>query len=102
VVCPQVGIVIKTIVIILDHWSKRVRLCWDNFDTFGVPIHVHIWNLRIRWRWRGVMCHIVIGCLDLLWILHFTLHNRISHWVRDALPMSALLIIATHLTVLAM
>ena len=46
------------------------------------------------------MCCIVIGCVDLLWILHLTLHYRISHWLRVALPMSALLIIPSQMRIL--
>jgi predicted 3-demethylubiquinone-9 3-methyltransferase (glyoxalase superfamily) len=39
-------------------------------------------------------------CVDLSWILHFTLHDRISRLLRDALPMSALLVITSHKRVL--
>ena len=46
------------------------------------------------------MCRIVIGCVDVLWILHLTFHNRIPHWLRDALPMSALVIITSQMRVL--
>ena len=46
------------------------------------------------------MRHIVIECVDVLWILHFTLHNCISHWPRDASPISALLVITNHMRVL--
>ena len=51
--------------------------------------------MAIPYRWRRrviVVCHIVIGCAYMSWILHSALHNRIFHWLRDALPVSALLI----------
>ena len=56
--------------------------------------------ITYRWRWRGILCRIVIGCVDVLWILHLTLHNRISHLLRDALPVSALVIITSQVRVL--
>ena len=43
------------------------------------------------------MCRVVIGCIDVSWIVHFTLHN---HWLRDNLPMDALLVINHHMRVL--
>ena len=63
---------------------------------------VPIASMAITYRWRGrvvVVCHIVVGCAHLSWILHSALHNRISHWLRDALPVSALLI-TSHMRVL--
>ena len=56
--------------------------------------------ITYMWRGRVVVCHIVIGHIDLSWILHFTLHNRISHWPRDTLQMSALLVITNRMRVL--
>ena len=46
------------------------------------------------------MSHIVIGCVDVSWILHFTLHGHVYRWLRDALSMNALLVITSHMTVL--
>ena len=102
------------------HWSKRVCLCWDGFGNSYIPMHVHVWNFWIlcevsqsegkhnitpmnivyRWWGRMIVCRIVIGCVDVVWILHFTLHNHISHWPRDALPMDVLLVITGHMRVL--
>ena len=48
---------------------------------------------------RVVVCRIVIGCLDVPWMLHFTMDN---HWLRDALLMDTLklLVITSHMRVL--
>jgi len=96
-----VAIAIKSIVIFLDFWSERVWLCWASFGNSEIPMHVHIW-FRIRWRWRGIVYRIVIGSIDLSRILHFALpvHNRISYWPRDALSVSALLVITSHMRVM--
>jgi len=93
-------IVINAILIILDLWSKRVFLSWDNFGTSDVLIHVHIWNNWIRWRGRVIVYHIVIGCIDVSWILHFTLHNHVSYRLKDSLPVSTLQVITSHMRVL--
>jgi hypothetical protein len=79
-------------------------LCWDRIGNFVIPIHVHILNLRnlgIRWWGRVVVCLIVIGRANVWWILHFTLHNYISHWLRDTLLMDAFLVVTGHIRVLA-
>ena len=44
-----------------------------------------------------VVCCIVIVCLDVWWILHFTLHNRRS---RDALPMDVFLVVTRDMRIL--
>jgi hypothetical protein len=70
-------------------------------DNITVRRDDPITSMAITYRWRGrviVVCHIVIGCVHLLWVLHSALHNRISHWRRDALPVSAF--ITSHLGVL--
>ena len=106
------------------HRGKRVCLGWDWFGDSVIPIHVHIWSLRglrsrcgyvvyvsksegkpnilsmtIAYRWRGrvVVCPIVIviGCVDVWWVLHFAWHNYISYWWRDAF-----LVVTSHLRVL--
>ena len=86
------------------HRSKRVCLGWDRFSNPVILIHLHIWDLRglrillcvsvskaethhtidmaYRWWGRVVVCRIVIGSVDVWWILHFTLHNYISYWLR--------------------
>ena len=46
------------------------------------------------------MCHIVIGCVQVWWILHFILHNYISRWSRDALLMDAFLAVTSNIVVL--
>ena len=43
------------------------------------------------------MCRIVIVCVNVRWILHFTLHN---HRLRVSLPIDALLVITGHMKVL--
>ena len=47
-----------------------------------------------------IACYIVIGRVDVSWIPHFTLHGHVFHWMRDILPMNALLVITNHLRVL--
>lgn len=74
----------------LTHCSNRVCLGWDEFGNSIIPIHMHIrnlWNLRIlsrvsqltylmitityKWLWvREIVCRIVIGCVDVSWVLH--------------------------------
>ena len=99
------------------HRSKRVCLGWV---TWVIPIHVHIWNLRslriqlcvtpsVRnillyhtitiayWRGRVIVCRIVIGSVDVCWILHFTLH---SYRLSDVLPMDTFPEVASHMRVL--
>ena len=48
---------------------------------------------------RVVVCCIVIGHLDVPWMLHFTVD---SHWLRDVILMDAfkLLVITSHMRVL--
>jgi hypothetical protein len=53
--------------------------------------------IAYRWWGRVVVCRIVIGCADVWWILQSTVH---SDWLRDALPMNALLVITSHMRVL--
>ena len=40
---------------------------------------------------------IVIGRVDVWWILYFTMHTYITHWLRDALPMDAFLVVTSHM-----
>ena len=54
-------------------------------------------TITYRWRGRVIMCHVVVWCVNLSWILHIAWHNRRP---RDALPMSALLVITSHIRVL--
>ena len=103
------------------YWSKMVCLHWGGFSDSYIPTHMHVWNLRmlcevsrserkpnitpmsIAYRWaRVIVCRIVMGCIDVVWVLHFTLHNHISHWVRDLLIllMDVLLVINGHMRVL--
>ena len=51
------------------------------------------------WLGRMVVYHIVIGRVDVLWVLHFALHVKISHVLRDAM-MDAFLVVASHMSVL--
>ena len=53
--------------------------------------------IAYRWWGRVVVCCIVIGCINVWWILHFTLHN---HRLRDSLPIDAQLVITGHMRVL--
>ena len=46
-------------------------------------------TITIAYRWREMVCCIVIGCVDVSWVLHFILHN---HRLRDSLPIDALLV----------
>ena len=50
-----------------------------------------------RWRERMVVCHIVIGRVNVWWVLHFTSH---SHWWRDTLPMDTFQVVTSHIRVL--
>ena len=54
-------------------------------------------TIAYRWRGRVIVCRIVIGCVDVWWILHITLHN---HRLGEALSIDALLVITSHLRVL--
>ena len=40
-----------------------------------------------------IACRMVIECIDVVRMLHFTLHDHISCWLRYTLPMYALLAI---------
>ena len=107
------------------HRSKRVCLGWGWFGNSVIPIHLHIWNLRglrnaktlcasqsegkpnnvlmtIAYGWRGrvVVGHIVIGCVDVWWVMHFALHSYISHWMRGAFSMDAFLVVTSHVRIL--
>ena len=56
--------------------------------------------ITVAYRWWGrviVVCCIVIVCLDVWWILHFTLHNR---RLRDALPMDVFLVVTSDMRIL--
>ena len=61
--------------------------------------------MHIAYRWWGWVivrrrC-IVIGCVDVAMVLHFTLKNCISYWrLRAALTMGALEVITCHMRVL--
>ena len=50
-----------------------------------------------RWRGRVIVCRIVIGYIDVWWIVHFTSHNR---RLRDALPMDVFLVVTCHMRIL--
>ena len=59
-------------------------------------------NIAYRWRVR-VVVHcivIVIGCVVVWWVVHFALHEYISHWLRVALPVDASLVVISHMRVL--
>jgi hypothetical protein len=78
----------------------------EPLDTMQIVRRVRrvteITSMGITHRWWGkvIVCHIVIGCFDVLWILHFTLYDRISHWLRIDLQVSALLVITSYMRVL--
>ena len=55
--------------------------------------------IAYRWRGRMVVCHIIIGRVDVLWVLHFALHINISHGLRKALT-DAFLVVTNHMSVL--
>ena len=57
---------------------------------------LHITSIAITYRGRGrvIVGHVVILCVNLSWMLHIACH---SHRPRDALPMSALLVITSHI-----
>lgn len=57
-------------------------------------------TIAYRWWGRVIVRRIEIGCDHVWWILHFTLHNYISRWLRDALSMDAFLVVACHMRVL--
>ena len=52
------------------------------------------------WWGRVIVSCIVIGCVDVSWIVHFTLHwhHHVYRWLRDALPMDTLLVITSYLS----
>ena len=97
-----------------------MRLYWDALDSSYIPMHVHVWNLRILWRsvtvkgkfsttpmdlahrWWGrvIVCRIVMGCIDAVRIPHLIFHSHVSYWLRDALLMDVLLVITSHIGVL--
>ena len=102
------------------HRNKMLRLCWDRFGNSVILIHLFIWNLRdiqillcvsqsksepnitstnitYRWRQRVVVCRIVIWCVDVWWVLHFA---YISHWLMDAFPVDAFLVVTSLMRVL--
>ena len=104
----------------LTHRCNNVCLYWDWFGNSVIPIHLCIWNflrylrillrvtarketsqtMAIAYRWWGrVVFRIVIGCLDVSWMQHFTVH---SHWLSGALLMDTfkLLVITGHMRVL--
>jgi hypothetical protein len=105
------------------NWRKRMYLRWDGFGNFYIT-HVHKWNLHILVRevsvrrglniismnipyrlcqWgRVIVCCIIIGpgCVDVAGVLHFTLHDYISCWLRDVPPRGAFLVIRSHMRVL--
>ena len=53
-----------------------------------------------RWRGRVVVSRIMIGCVDVGWILHFTLHTYVSHRLRDGLPMDPFPEVTNYMSVL--
>jgi len=57
-------------------------------------------NIAYKWWGRVIVSRIVIGCVDAVRILHFTLHSHVSHWLRDAHPMDVLLVITGPVKVL--
>ena len=59
--------------------------------------------ITYRWRaqWRVIVWCIVMRHVDVSWILHFTLHNHVSPWLKDPLLVSALQVITSnHMRVL--
>jgi hypothetical protein len=100
------------------YWSKRVCLCWGGFSDSYILMPMHVWNLRIlhevsqsegkvnvtpmniayRWLGWGIVCRcrIVIGCVNVEWIPHFTSHN---HWLKDV-PLEVLPVITGLMKVL--
>ena len=60
--------------------------------------------MTIAYWWWGivVVCRIVIviGYVDVWWVVHFALHKYIPHWLRVALPMDAFLVVISHMRVL--
>ena len=79
----------------------------DTMQSVMVKRDTEIWymfdesTMTIAYKSRGV-CRIVIRYVDLSWMLYFALpvHNRVSHWLREVLPVSTLLVIANHMRVL--
>ena len=59
----------------------------------------HTATIAYRWWGRVIVCRIVIGCFDVSWMPHFTVHR---HWLRGALLMDIfkLLVITSHMRVL--
>ena len=58
-------------------------------------------TIAYMWWGRVVVCRIVvIGCVDVWWILHFAFYSYVSHWLRDGLPMDTFLEVASHMRVL--
>ena len=62
-------------------------------------------TIAYRSRGRGIVCHIVIRYIDLSWILlALPVHDCVSHWLREALPVSTLLVklpvVPSHMRVL--
>jgi hypothetical protein len=45
-----------------------------------------------------VVCCMVIGCVDVSRLLHFTLHSHISHQLRDVLLMDPILVVTSKVT----
>ena len=58
----------------------------------------HTRSIAYRWWGRVVVCCIVIECLDVPWMLHFTMDSLL----RDTLLMDAfkLLVVTSHMRVL--
>ena len=57
--------------------------------------------MNIAYRWWGWVIDIVIGCVDVAMVKHFTLKSCISYWrLRGALTMGVLEVITCHMRVL--
>ena len=104
------------------HWSKRACLRWGSFSDSYITMQMHVWGLGILhevseskrrlnvtpmniaymwWGWVIVCrCHIVIGCVNMALIMHFTLENYISYWLMNALSTGVLGVITCHMRVL--
>ena len=74
----------------------------DTIVRITVSGETQIISLTSAYRWCGrvVVCRIVIECVDVWWILHFALHNCVSHWLRDVLSTDAFVVVACHIMVL--
>ena len=57
-------------------------------------------TITYGWQGRVVVSRIVIGYVDVWWVLHFAWHNCISYWLRDVFPMNAFLVVTSHMRVL--